>query len=63
MNYMLLDAATPTTGMGSMLPLILIYVAFFAILYFVMIRPQRKQQKETAKMQNEITGGDWVLSI
>ncbi|MBQ6239132.1 MAG: preprotein translocase subunit YajC [Firmicutes bacterium] len=61
MNYMLLDAATPTTGMGSMLPLILIYVAFFAILYFVMIRPQRKQQKETAKMQNEITGGDWVL--
>ena len=60
----LLDTAstgTETGGLGSMLPLLLIYAVFFVILYFVLIRPQRKRQKETTNMQNAITNGDWVL--
>ncbi|MBQ7064308.1 MAG: preprotein translocase subunit YajC [Firmicutes bacterium] len=64
MYSFLFDAAAGAEGAGgltSMLPLLGIYAAFFVILYFVLIRPQRKQQKETAKMQNAITNGDWVL--
>ena len=65
MFYILMDEAAAGAqnpqGLGSMLPLLLIYVVFFAILYFVLIRPQRKQQKEQTKMQNAITNGDWVL--
>ncbi len=62
MFYILMDEAAPAGGgIESMLPLLLIYVVFFAILYFVLIRPQRKQQKEQTKMQNAITNGDWVL--
>lgn len=58
MNPILLAEAP---GAGGMLPMLLIYVAFIAILYFVLIRPQRKQQKETQKMQSSLKNGDWVL--
>lgn len=61
MFNVLLDAATEQAGMESMLPLLAVYAVFFVVLYFLMIRPQRKRQKETANMQNAITNGDWVL--
>ncbi|MBQ7916868.1 MAG: preprotein translocase subunit YajC [Firmicutes bacterium] len=61
MFNVLLDTATEQAGMESMLPLLAVYAVFFVILYFLMIRPQRKRQKETANMQNAITNGDWVL--
>ena len=55
-------AAAATTGAGgSLWGMLGIYAVFIAILYFVLIRPQRKQQKETEKMQNAIKNGDWVL--
>ena len=38
-----------------------IYAIFIVILYFVMIRPQRKRQKQTETMQNNVKIGDWVL--
>ena len=60
MNYTLLAAATGAGG-GSIWGMIAIYAVFIGILYFVLIRPQRKQQKETEKMQNALQNGDWVL--
>jgi len=42
----------------SMLPLVLM----FAILYFLMIRPQQKKQKELKKMLSEIKKGDKVIT-
>lgn len=48
-------------GLESMLPLLLIYAAFFVVIYFVAIRPSRKRDKETQKMQQNLANGDWVL--
>jgi len=61
MTNVLFEAAAAEQGMGSMLPLLAVYAIFFVVLYFVLIRPQRKRQKETTNMQNAIVNGDWVL--
>ncbi|MBO7612541.1 MAG: preprotein translocase subunit YajC [Treponema sp.] len=52
-----MDAMGGTFGM--LIPLILI----FAIMYFLMIRPQQKKQKETQKMIDAIKKGDKVVTI
>ena len=44
-------------GLGSMLPLILMFV----VLYFVMIRPQMKRQKEHKAMIEAVAKGDEVV--
>ena len=37
-------------------------VAIFAVMWFCMIRPQRKQQKELEKFRNELKKGDKVVT-
>lgn len=44
--------------LGSLLPLIVL----FAIFYFLIIRPQQKQQKEHAAMIEALTKGDKVVT-
>ncbi len=44
--------------LGSLLPLIVL----FAIFYFLIIRPQQKQQKEHAAMLEALTKGDKVVT-
>jgi len=41
--------------------MIIMMVAIFAIMYFFMIRPQQKKQKEIQKFQNELTEGTQVI--
>ena len=38
-------------------------VLMFVVMYFLMIRPQRKKQKEEEKMRNNIQIGDEILTI
>ena len=47
---------------GSGMSMILMMVAIFAIMYFFMIRPQQKRQKEIQKFQNELTEGTQVIT-
>lgn len=63
----LLDAAPATdaaaTGGGlyllmNLLPLVLIFVVF----YFLLIRPQRKRDKEIQKMRSSLEVGDEVIT-
>ena len=49
-------------GGGSALPMLLMMVAIFAIMYFFMIRPQQKKQKEIQKFQNQLTEGTPVVT-
>ena len=42
---------------------ILMIVALFAVMYFVMIRPQRKKQKEEQDMRDAIQIGDEITTI
>ena len=37
-------------------------ILMFVIMYFFMIRPQRKQQKELEKFRNELKNGDKVIT-
>ena len=59
----LLDTAANAgqQGSGGLMGMLGIYAIFIVILYFVMIRPQRKRQKQTEAMQNNVKIGDWVL--
>ena len=42
--------------------MILMMVAIFAIMWFFMIRPQQKKQKEIQKFQNQLTEGTQVIT-
>ena len=44
------------------MPLIMIAV-LFVVLYFFMIRPQKKQEKKDAEMRNSLQVGDEVTTI
>ena len=46
------------SSLGSMLPLVLMFV----VLYFVMIRPQMKRQKEHKTMIDALAKGDEVVT-
>ena len=48
---------SPLGSLGSMLPLVLMFV----VLYFVMIRPQMKRQKEAKAMIDSVAKGDEVV--
>lgn len=65
MNLMFLDtAASTTTDMGaSMMGLILPMIILIAMMYFVLYRPQKKQQKKDTEMRNSIEIGDEVTTI
>lgn len=46
---------------GSPYSMIIMMVAVFAVMYFFMIRPQMKRQKELRKFQEALQKGDSVL--
>ena len=45
-----------------MMPTILMMVGLFAIIYFFMIRPQNKKQKEIQKFRDALTVGQDVVT-
>ena len=47
---------------GSGLSMILMMVAIFAIMWFFMIKPQQKKQKEIQKFQNSLQEGQQVIT-
>lgn len=53
--------AAPAGGGG--MGMIIMLVAMFAIMYFFMIRPQNKKQKEIQKYRDNLTVGQEVLTI
>ncbi len=62
MGVLLNSAATAQDAGGSLIMMILIYVAFFAVLYFIFMRPQKKEQKRVAAMLADLANGDCVLT-
>lgn len=54
-------AAQAAQGGGSM-SFIIMMVAIFAIMWFFMIRPQQKRQKEIQNFQNSLTEGAEVVT-
>ncbi|MBR2291003.1 MAG: preprotein translocase subunit YajC [Prevotella sp.] len=54
--------AAQAAGQGNGMSMILMMVAIFAIMYFFMIKPQQKRQKEIQKFQNELAEGTEVVT-
>lgn len=58
----LLVATTEANPMGSIVGLV-IYIAFFAVLiYFMILRPQKKQKQKQEELVNSMEIGDSVLT-
>ncbi len=63
---MLLDtttAAAEGNSLGSMLTMFLPLILVFVIMYFFMIRPQKKQERQDAQMRDSLQVGDEVTTI
>ena len=60
LNYILAQA--PAGGAG-ILGQVFLFGSIILIMYFFMIRPQQKKQKETKKFIEEIKKGDEVVTI
>tara|TARA_B100000614_G_C14445113_1_gene451916 strand:- start:381 stop:701 length:321 start_codon:yes stop_codon:yes gene_type:complete len=60
MNTILLDAQAQ--GAGSTLQMFIMLAAVFAVMYFFMIRPQKKKEKELAKKRDAIKKGDEIVT-
>ncbi len=58
MTSIILQTQPGGGGMG----MIIMLVAMFAIMYFLMIRPQQKQQKKIREFQNSLTVGSEVVT-
>jgi preprotein translocase subunit YajC len=65
LTFQLLDNETVAAqnGAASLVSTLLMVVVMGALLYFMIIRPQRKQQKAEAKMRNELQIGDEIITI
>ena len=67
------ETATQTTGtngdaaqQGGIASLLVSFgplVLIFVVMYFLMIRPQKKRQKEEQKMRNSLRAGDELTTI
>lgn len=54
---------TLNAGAGSTVKMILVYVVFLgALMYFMAIRPQKKQQKKMDELIASLEIGDYVLT-
>lgn len=72
-NPIYLDAAEAATesaanaasggGFMSMLPMLAIYALIFGAMWFFLIRPQKKKQKEEKKMRENLQIGDEIVTI
>lgn len=58
--YLAEDAAT---GGGNILVTFLPFIAMFALLYFLLIRPQQKRQKSRNMLLSNLKKGDKVTTI
>ena len=53
---------TDAEGETSIWPMLIFVVLLFGLMYFVMIRPQRKKQKEHQHLIEELQRGDRVVT-
>ena len=60
MNIAFLETAS---GSGSMWSSIIMMALIIVVFWFFISRPQRKKDKETAKMRSELQVGDEIVTI
>lgn len=67
MNFKIYTLAAVTAakqgGAQSILVMVLYLAVIFGAMYFLLIRPQRKKQKEEKKMRDNLQVGDEIVTI
>lgn len=63
MNLITLAAGSTGGFFGSTWGMIILIVAMFGLMYFMMIRPQNKQRKAEEEMRNSIEIGEEIITI
>ena len=62
MNTVFFLAAQQANGQGSMMPMLIMMGLIFVVMWFFMIRPQQKKQKEIRAFQNSLQEGSKVVT-
>ena len=57
------DKAAPKPGGSDPMTFLIMMAVIFAIIYFLMIMPQKKKQKEMQNMLNNMKKGDRIVTI
>jgi preprotein translocase subunit YajC len=57
------DAKPPAGDLTSILPSLLPFVAIFVLFYFLLIRPQRREQARRQEMLSAVKKNDRVVTI
>ena len=63
MNMFTVLQAAPAAGQGGGLSMWIMLALIFVVMWFFMIRPQRKQQKELQNFRDSLKKGDKVVTI
>ena len=63
MNMMTILQAAPAAQAGSQWSMWIMFALIFVVMWFFMIRPQRKQQKELQNFRDSLKKGDKVVTI
>lgn len=61
--FYLLQADSAAPAAGGNWSFLIMMVAIFAVMWFLMIRPQQKKQKEMQNMRNNLKKGDKVITL
>ena len=61
--FLLETAASESTGTGSPLIWVAYFVIIGAVMYFMLIRPQRKRTKDEKKLRESLQVGDEIITI
>ena len=61
MNTILLTAGAGAGAGGGLISMLVIYAVIIGLMWFLLIRPQKKQQKQVEEMQNSVKVGDSIL--
>ena len=63
MNFMTLLQAAPAAQQGGGMSMWIMLALMFVVMWFFMIRPQKKQQKELQNFRDGLKKGDKVVTI
>jgi preprotein translocase subunit YajC len=61
-RYLILAAETEVSPMASLLTMVIPFAILGVFFYFMIIKPQKKEQKRTAAMLSSLEVGDSVLT-
>ena len=61
-NFYVLDEVAAETQAASAWSMPIMLIVFIGVMYFFMIRPQKKQEKQIAEMRNNLLVGDEITT-